>query len=132
MVSVLYCVIFACHIPLISQFFLKSSLCFLILLFSSISLHYSLRKLLYLSLLFFGTLIQMDISFFFSFAFSSLLSLGICKASSDSHFALLHVFFLRIVLFTTSCTKLQTSVHSSSGTLSIRSNLLNLFVTSTI
>ena len=54
---------------------------------------------------------------------------AICKASSDSHFAFLHFFFLGMVLITDSCTVSQTSVHSSSGTLSIRSNPLNLFVT---
>ena len=40
--------------------------------------------------------IQMDISFFFSFAFhvSSSFSYLYCKASSDNHFAFLHFFFL--------------------------------------
>ena len=52
------------------------------------------------------------------------------KASSDNHFALLHFFFLGMVLITASCTMSWTSIHSSSGTLSIRSNPLNLFVTS--
>ena len=47
---------FACYnVPLVSLIFLKRSLIFPILLFSSISLHCSLRKV-YLSLLFFGTL----------------------------------------------------------------------------
>ena len=47
---------FACYsVPLESLIFLKRSLIFPILLFSSISLHCSLRKV-YLSLLFFGTL----------------------------------------------------------------------------
>ena len=75
--------------------------------------------------------IQMGISFPFSFAFTSLLSSAICKALSDNHFAFLHFFFLGMVLISASCTMSQTSVHSSSGTLSIRSNPLNLFVTST-
>ena len=39
-------------------------------------------------------------------------------------------FFLGMVLITTSYTMLQTSVHSSSGTLSTRSTPFNLFVTS--
>ena len=72
--------------------------------------------------------IQMGISFFFSFAF---LFSAICKASSDKHFTFLHFFLWGMVLITTSCIMLQTSVHSSSGTLSIRSNPLNLFLTST-
>ena len=48
--------IFALNIPLASLISLKRSLVFPILLFSSISLHWSLRKALLLSLLFFGTL----------------------------------------------------------------------------
>ena len=31
---------------------------------------------------------------------------GICKTSSDNHFAFLHFFFLGMVLITTSCTML--------------------------
>ena len=50
----------------------------------------------------------------------------------DNHFVFLHFFFLAMVLITTSCTVLETSIHSSSGTLSIRSSSLNLFVTSTV
>ena len=40
------------------------------------------------------------------------------SGSSDSHFAFLHFFFLGMVLITASCTLSQTSIHSSSGTLS--------------
>ena len=47
---------FAWNVPLVSLIFLKRSLIFPILLFSSTSLHWSLRKAFYLSLLFFGTL----------------------------------------------------------------------------
>ena len=71
--------------------------------------------------------IHIGISFFFSFFFSFLLFTGICKASSDSHFAFLYFFFLGKVLLPVSCTVSGISVHSSSGTLSIRSNPLNLF-----
>ena len=49
---------------------------------------------------------------------ASLLFTAICKASSDNHFAILHFFFLDMVLITASCTMSRTSVHSSSGTLS--------------
>ena len=63
---------------------------------------------------------------------ASLLFSAICRAYSDKHFAFLHFFFLGMVLITASCTMSWTSIHSSSGTLSIRSNLLNLFVTSTV
>ena len=53
---------------------------------------------------------------------ASLLFSPICKASSDNQFAFLHFFFLGMVLIPASCTMLQTSIHSSSGTLSIRFN----------
>ena len=79
--------------------------------------------------------IQMGISFLFSLLFTSLLFTAICKASSDSHFshfAFLHFFFLQMVLINVSCTMSRNSVHSSSGTLSIRSNPLNLFLTYTV
>ena len=64
--------------------------------------------------------------------FASLLSSGICKASSDNHFAFLLFFSSGRVLFTAFCTMLWTSVHSSSSTLFTRSNHLNLFITSTV
>ena len=100
-------------------------------LFSSISLHWSLRKA-FLSLL----AIPWNSAFrceYLSFSlFMYLLFSAICKASSDSYHAFLDFFFLGMVLITTSCTVSQTSVHSSSGTLSIRSNPLNLIVTSTV
>ena len=67
----------------------------------------------------------------FLFLLCFLLS-AICKASLDNYFAFLHFFFLGMVLITTSHTMSQTSVHSSSGTLTLRSNPLNLFVTSTV
>ena len=52
-----------------------------------------------------------------SFAFASLLSSAICKASPDNHFAFLHFFFFGMVLDTASYTVSPTSVHSSSSTL---------------
>ena len=76
--------------------------------------------------------IQMSISFLFSFVFCLFLFIAICKASSESHFAFLHFFFLEMILLLVSCTTSRTSVHSSSGTLSFRSCPLNLFVTSTV
>ena len=48
--------------------------------------------------------IQMRISVLYSFAFPSHLFTAICKASSDSHFAFLHFFFLGMVLIPVSCT----------------------------
>jgi len=64
--------------------------------------------------------------------FTSLLFTAFCKASSDSNFAFLHFFFLGMVFIPVSCTMSWTSVYSSSGTLSIRSSPLNLFLTSTV
>ena len=50
--------------------------------------------------------------------FASLFFTAIYKASSDSHFASLHFFFLGMVLIPVSSTMSRTSVHYSSGTLS--------------
>ena len=58
----------------------------------------------------------------FSPLFFTSLFTAICKASSVSHFSFLHFFFLGMVLSPVSCTMSWTSVHSSSGTLSIRSS----------
>ena len=54
--QILYQLSYEWKVPLVSLIFLKKSLLFPILLFSSISLHCSLTMLSYLSLLFFGTL----------------------------------------------------------------------------
>ena len=70
--------------------------------------------------------IQMHISFLFSFAVCISSFHSICKASSDNYFAFFHLFFLGMVLITASCTISRTSIHSSSGTLSIRSNPLSI------
>ena len=103
------------------------------LLFSSISLHCSLRKafLSLLSVLWNSAFRWVDLCLSL-LPFACLLFSAICKASSDNRFIFLHFFFLGMVFTMASCTMLWTSVHSSSGTLSIRSNPLNLFVTSTV
>ena len=88
-------------------------------------------RLSYLSLLFFKTL-HLDGNIFPFLLCLSLLFAAICKASSDNHFAFLHFFFLGIVLIAASYTMSWTSVHSSSGTFSIRSIPMNLFVISTV
>ena len=113
--------------------FLKRSLVFPILLFSSISLHWSLRKA-FLSLLavLWNSLFKWLYLSLPPLVFTSLLFTAICKASPDSHFAFLHFFSMVMVLIPVSYTMSQTSVHSSSGTLSIRSRPLNLFLTSTV
>ena len=113
--------------PLVSLIFLKRSLIFPILLFSSVSWHHSLKKA-FLSLL----AVLWDSAFSWVYLsvsplpFTSLLFSAIYKASSDNHFAFLHFFFFGIILVNASYTMLRISVHSSSGNLSTRSNPLNL------
>ena len=113
----------------------------LFLLFSSISLHWSLRKtFLSLLALLWNSAFKWVYLFFSPLVLASLLFTAICKvitlhyikASSNSHFAFLHFFSVGMVLIPFSCTMSQTSIHSSSGTLSIRSRPFNLLVTSTV
>ena len=102
-------------------------------LFSSISLHWSLRKaLLSLLVILWNSAFKSVYLSFRPLALASLLFSTICQASSDSHFPFWHFFFLGTLLITASCTMSQTSVHSSSGTLSIRSRPLNLLLTFTV
>ena len=68
-ISVLYWAIFAQNVPLVSLIFLKRSLVFPILLFFSISLHWSLRKPFLSPCYSLELCIQMGLSFLFSFAF---------------------------------------------------------------
>ena len=111
--------ILAWDVPFISPVFLKRLLVFHILLFSSISLHCSLRKafLSVLALLWNSALRWVYLSSS-SLSFTCLLSSAICKASSHNHFAFLQFFYLVMVFIMASCTVLWISVHSSSGTLS--------------
>ena len=104
---------------LLSLIFLKRCLVFPILLFSSISLHWSLKKA-FLSLLaiLWNSAFRCLYLSFSPLLFASLLFTAICKASPDSHFAFFHFFSMGMVLIPVSCTMSQTSFHSSSGTLS--------------
>ena len=108
----------AWNVPMISLIFLKRSQVFPILLFSSISFHWSLRKA-FLSLL--ANLWNSAFKWvYFSFSpllFASFLFTAISKASSDNRFAFLHFFFLGKVLIPAYGTMSRTSVFSSSGTL---------------
>ena len=81
--------IFAWNFLLISRIFLKRCLVFPILLFSSISLHWSLRKA-FLSLLaiLWNSAFRWEYLFFSPLLLASLLFTAICKASSDNYFAL--------------------------------------------
>ena len=111
--------ILAWNFPLVSLIFLKRSLVFPILLFSSISLHWSLRKdFLSLLAIVWNSAFRWVYLSFSPLPFASLLFSTIYKASSDNHFAFLHFFFLGMVLITFSCTMSQIFVHSSSWTVS--------------
>ena len=87
--------IFAWNIPLISLVFLKRSLVFPILLFSSISLPWSPRKA-FLSLLatHWKPAFKGVYHSFSPLPFASLLFSAICKPSSDSHFDFFAFLFL--------------------------------------
>ena len=122
----------AWNVPLVSLIFLKRSLVFPILLFSSISLLWSLRKVFLSLLALLWNSAFKWVSFLFSFVFHFSFIHSYCKASSDNHFAFLHFFSLQMVFVPVSCTMSWTSIRSSSGTLSIRSSPLNLFHTSTV
>ena len=75
--------------------FLKRSLVFPILLFSSISLHWSLRKaFLYLLAILWNSAFKWVYLSFSPLLLTSLLFPAICKAASDSHFAFFAFLFL--------------------------------------
>ena len=87
--------IFAWNIPLVSLIFLKKFLVFPILLFSFISLHWSLRKaFLFLLAILWNSAFKWVYLSFSPLLFPSLCFTAICKTSSDSRFAFLHFFFL--------------------------------------
>ena len=117
--------IFAWNVSSVSLIFLKGTLVFPILLFSSISFHWSLRKA-FSYLHYYG--------YIFSFSplpLTSLLFSAICKAISENHFDFC-IFFPWGWSCSLSPVQSRTSIHSSSGTLSIRFNPLILFATSTL
>ena len=85
--------IFAWNVPLVFLIFLKKSLVFPILLFSSISLHWSLRKaVLSLLAILWNSGFKWEYLSFSPLFFTSLHFTDIYKASSDNHFAYLPSF----------------------------------------
>ena len=74
--------IFEWNVPLISLIFLKRSLVFTILLFSSVSLHWSLRKALSLLAILWNSAFKWEYLSFSPLLFTSLLFAAICKPSS--------------------------------------------------
>ena len=105
---------------MVSLIFLKRSIVFPIILFSSISLHCSLKKVLFCFVLIspcssLKLYIQFGIfPFLLCLPFAFLHFSAIYKASSDNHFSFLHFFFLGVVLVAASCTMLWTTAHKSS------------------
>ena len=126
--------IFAWNIPLVFLIFLKRTLVFPILLFSSYFFALITEEGFFICPCYSLELcIQMGISFLFSFVFTFSSFLSCCVRPPQTTILPCCIsFWGEMVLVTTCCTMSQSSVHSSSGTLSIRSNLLNLFVTSTV
>ena len=101
--------IFAWNCPLVSLIFLKRSLVFPILLFPSISLHWSLKAFLYLLAILWNSAFSYLYLSVSPLIFTSLLFTAICKASPDSHFAFLHFFSMGMVLIPVSWTMSRTS-----------------------
>ena len=91
-----------------------------------------LGRLSYLSLLFFGTRHSDEYIFLFILCLALHLFYQLFVRPPQTTILLFSFLFLRMVLITACCTMSLTSVHSSSGTLSIRSNPLNLLVISTV
>ena len=90
-------------------------------------------RLSYLSLLFFGTRHSNGDVFLFLLHFFLLFFSQLFVRPPQTAILLFCIyFFLGMVLIPLSCTVSQTSIHSSSGTLSIRPSPLNLFLTSTV
>ena len=113
--------IFAWNVPLISLIFLKRSLVFPILLFSSISLHWSLTKafLSLLAILWNSAFKRVYLSFSPFLLFFGLLFFSQLFVRPPQAVILLFCifFFLGMVLIPVSCTMSRTSIHGSSGTL---------------
>ena len=125
--------IFVWNVPLISIIFLKRSLAFPILYFSYISLHWLLRKAFFsLPTILWNSAFKWEYVSFSPLLFTSLLSQLFVRPPQTTIFSFLHFFSMGMVLIPVSCTMSWTSVHSSAGTLSIRSSPLHLFLTYTV
>ena len=110
--------IFACKIPLVSQFSSRDFQSFPFYCFPLFLCIDYWGMLSYLSLLSLELCIQLVICFLFSFAFSFSSFLSYLEGLLRQPFGFLHFFFLGMVLITASYTMSWTSIHSSSGTLS--------------
>ena len=108
--------IFAWNVPFVSPIFLKRYLVFRILLFSSVSLHWSLKKALSL-LAILGTLHSAEYIFPFLPYFLLLFFPQLFVKLPQTITLASCIFFFEMVLITASCAVSRTCVHSSSGTL---------------
>ena len=126
--------IFAWNVPLVSLIFLKRSVVFPLLLLPLFLCIGPGGRLSYLSLLFFGTLHSDGCVFPYlsPLPFAFLLFSTICKASSNSLWPFCISFSWEWSWSLPPLWCHEPLSISSSGTLSIRSNPLNLFVTSTL
>ena len=118
--------IFAWNVPLVSLIFLKSfshSIVFLYFFAWIVEEGFFNSPCYSLKLC-----IQMLISFLFSFAFHFPSFYSYLKGLLRSHFVFWHFFLLGMVLIPVSCTISWTCIHSPSGTLSMKSSPLNLFL----
>ena len=122
--------IFAWNVPLVFLIFLKRPLLFPILFVSSLSLHCLLQKA-FLSVLAILRTLHSD-AYIFPFLLAYWLLFFSQLFGSLPQTAILHFFFMGMILNLVSCTTSWTSFHSSSDTLCIRSRPLNLFLTSTV
>ena len=123
--------IFTWNVPLVSLIFLKRSLVFPILLFSSISLHWLPRKTFYLSLLFFGTLHSNGYNFPFLLCFSLLFFSQLFVRTPQTVILLFCISFSwgwSWSLPPVQCHEPLSIVHQAL----YRSSPLNLFLTSTV
>ena len=110
--------IFAWNVPLVSLIFLKRSLVFLIYCFPVFLCTDHLGRLSLVSLLFFGTLHSDGSIFPFLLCFPLLFFAQLFVRLPQT--TVLPFFFLEMILITASYTMLWSSVHSSSGTLSVQ------------
>ena len=93
---------------------MKRPLVFPILLFSSASLHWLLRKtFLSLLVIFWNSAFKWVYLSFSPLPLACLLFSAICKALPDNHFSFFHFCFLEMVLIAASYRMSWTSVHSS-------------------
>ena len=120
--------IFACSVPLVSLIFLKRSLVFPIYCFPQLLCTDHWGRFSYLSLLFFGTLHSNGYILPFLLCLSRLFFSQLFVRLPQT--TILHFFSLGDGL--DHCLLYNIKNHSSSGTVSIRSNPLKLFVTSTV